>query len=92
MDLYRLGNVLTAHLDVLSVHGSVQLGLVCGVAGSSMRSHLGNGHAYELVFFQVVPGTLHINILTGRKLGAHPIVRSGASFDVLTKLELKSLS
>jgi hypothetical protein len=57
-----------------------------------IRSYLGKEHAYELVFFQVVLGALHIDVSMGRKLGAHPIVRGGTSFDVLAKLELKSLS
>jgi hypothetical protein len=53
---------------------------------------LDNGHTYELMFFQVVPRALHVNILVCRKFGAHPIVGAGTSFDVLSQLELKSLS
>jgi hypothetical protein len=53
--------------------------------------HLGGGTAYELVFFQVAPGALHIDVLMGRKLGAHPIICSGTGFDVFAKLGFESL-
>jgi len=53
---------------------------------------LENGHTNELMFFQVVPGTLHIDVSMGGKLGAHPIIRGGTSFNVLDQLGLKSLS
>ena len=47
--------------------------------------------AYHLVLFQVVPGGLHIDVFTGRKLRADPIIRCGTGFDVLAGPRFKSL-
>src|SRR6185503_3221070 len=44
------------------------------------------------MLFQVVPRPLHINILMGRKFGAHTIVGGSKRFDVFTQLTLKGVS
>jgi hypothetical protein len=43
------------------------------------------------VLFQITLGTLHIDILVGRKLRADPIVRSGTGVGVVTTPEFKNL-
>jgi hypothetical protein len=42
------------------------------------------------VLFQAVPSALHIDVFLGCKLCAHPIIGSGAGFDVLAKPGFKS--
>jgi hypothetical protein len=41
------------------------------------------------VFFQVTFGALHIDVLLGRKLRAHLMIRSGTGLEILATPEIK---
>src|SRR3954468_13512282 len=45
----------------------------------------------QLVFFPVIPGAFHVDVLTRCELGAHQVERRGASAEVFAGSKLKNL-
>src|SRR3954469_14825678 len=45
----------------------------------------------QLVFFPVIPGAFHVDVLTRRELGAHQVECRGASAEVFAGSKLKNL-
>jgi hypothetical protein len=58
--------------------------------GGPATSHSSGGDAHQPVFFEVALGTLHIDILVGRKLRADAVKHRETSFDVFAAPGFKS--